>query len=307
MESSNNSVTYIRSFAGFIITYNRPDELSRTIDAVFRQSLTPEKLVIIDNGSNPETEAVVQGKMNSRLVYHRTGKNLGPAGGARFGLHYLHQQGYHYLYWGDDNDPPPFTDAFEKLIALIDRPDQSVGVVGMVGNYFDQLSGSVKRPPSGQLEEQSTLEVDVVSGNQCLIVSSAVLKKSIYPDENLFFGFEELDFCLAVQKAGFKILVSSELFIRCRKQWGRENFTRPLYKKKSPNSLWREYYSTRNSLVILKKNKFAVAIFLSLIRYFLKSWIGFRYGLTYGSKNAKMILKGIFDFFKGKMGQQLHL
>ena len=47
-------------FAGFIMTYERETILVDTIQAIFSQTVTPEKILIIDNSSTYNTKELIK-------------------------------------------------------------------------------------------------------------------------------------------------------------------------------------------------------------------------------------------------------
>src|SRR5687768_7215833 len=93
-------------FAGFIMTYERSDLLLSTIKTIFDQTISPKKLLIIDNSKSDKTEILIKQLNDPRVFYHKQGYNSGPAGAARTGLQILAAEGYDWIYWGDDDDPP---------------------------------------------------------------------------------------------------------------------------------------------------------------------------------------------------------
>lgn len=291
-------------FGGFIITYNRPEILQDTISKIFAQTYPPEVLWIIDNSDNLETDHAIASLLNSRIKYYRMGYNAGPAGAAAKGLELCGKEGLDWIYWGDDNDPPFRNDCFERLLA-IRNVNPFVGVLGSVGQFFDRKKGVIKRIQTRLLERKEILEVDYVAGGMCMLVSGKVAQAGITPDPDLFFGFEELDFCLNVQRKGYCILVNSSLFLEAREFYNRLELKRPFYKKKS--NLNREYYSLRNLLMISDKLTLAAMKHELVKRWLSKSIYGFRYGSTYGIKNFKMIMLAFIHYRKGIKGKTIDL
>jgi len=144
-----------------------------------------------------------------------------------------------------------------------------------------------------------------VAGGMSMLVSSELAKAGVFPNEELFFGFEELDFCLKASRRGFSIIVHSGLFLDLRKLHHRTDFERPIYKKKI--NLNREYYSLRNLLYIsdtLTLNSMKKQL---IIRWIGKAFYGFRYGPIYGFKNFKLIFMAFLHYFKGVKGQTISL
>jgi GT2 family glycosyltransferase len=98
------------SLAAFVMTFDRPQILRHTAETLLAQSRPPEVVLVLDNGSNSETRAVIDGLADDRVRYHSIGGNSGPAGAAAYGLQQLCDEGYDWIYWGDDDDPPKTPD-----------------------------------------------------------------------------------------------------------------------------------------------------------------------------------------------------
>ncbi len=291
-------------FAGFVITYNRPQILLETIGKLFAQTEPPEFIWVIDNSESLETDHAIASLMDSRIKVHRMGYNAGPAGAAKKGLELCANDGADWILWADDNDPPYFADTFEKLLSIRDV-NPFCAVIGSVGHFFDRKKGVIKRIQSRLLEKKETVEVDFVAGGMSMIVSSDLVKAGIFPNEDFFFGFEELDFCLKASRRGFALMVHCGLFLELRKLHHRTDFERPIYKKKSNPA--REYYSLRN-LLMISDSLTLPSMRNQLIKKWLgKSVYGFRYGLKYGFRNAQMIFLAFYHYFKGINGKTLEL
>lgn len=290
-------------FGAFVMTYERTAVLGDTLAKILSQTLPPEKILVVDCGETFDTQHLIESMNNPQIEYHRIGYNAGPAGAAKIGLKRLASEGYNWIYWGDDDDPPLFPDTFEILFGLIDEQPIKPGIVGAVGHYFNVRRGEIDRVPDEELKRIKTIKIDSIAGNQSMIVNAQVVAAGVLPEEKLFFGFEELDFCLKVKKAGFDLLVSTTLFLQSRVRLGKVNYTRPRYIVKEERQLKRQYYSTRNILSILKARKYYRAYAYQLVKAIGKSFYGFRYGLKYGYTNFRMIEMGILHSFMGRYGK----
>jgi len=291
-------------FGGFVITYNRPEIVLDTLEKLFAQTSPPELIWVIDNSENLETDQAIASLRNSRVKYYRMGYNAGPAGAAVKGLQLCSQDGLDWILWADDNDPPFFFDTFEKLLGVRNE-NPFCGIVGSVGHFFDRKKGVIKRVQTRLLEKKTSVSVDYVAGGMSMIVNSEVVKQGILPNSDLFFGFEELDFCLKASRRGFTILVNCEVFLSLREKHNRVHFDRPFYRKK--NNPVREYYSLRNLLMIsdtLTLNSMRNQL---IGKWLGKAVYGFKFGPSYGMKNAKMIFLAFFHYFKGVKGKTLEL
>lgn len=291
-------------FGGFVVTYNRPDILLDTLKKLFEQTVSPELIWVIDNSEGLETDHAIASLLNPKIKYHRMGFNSGPAGAAARGLELCMSSELDWIYWGDDNDPPFFEDTFERLLAFKDA-NPFCGILGTVGHFFDRKKGVIKRIQSRLLEKKDFLEVDVVAGGMSLLVNKEVVKSGVLPNKRLFFGFEELDFCLKASRRGFSIIVPCSIFLELRKLHKRTEFERPLYKKKK--NLSREYYSFRNLLMISDSLTLNTMRNQLVKKFLAKMLYGFKYGPSYGITNAKMILKAFIHYKKGISGRTIDL
>ena len=287
-----------------MITYNRPKVLVETLKKLFDQTIAPELIWVIDNSDNLETDHAIASLMNPKVKYYRMGFNAGPAGAAVKGLQLCTEEGLDWILWADDNDPPFFPDTFEKLLSIRDV-NPFCGVIGSVGHFFDRKKGVIKRVQTRLLEKKTSIQVDYVAGGMSMMVNSEVVKVGVLPNAELFFGFEELDYCLRVGRRGFSILVHCEVFLALREKHNRVHFDRPFYRKK--NKPVREYYSLRNLLIISDS-----LTLNSMKGQLIKKWLakiiyGFRYGPSYGFANARMILLAFYHYFRGVKGKTLDL
>lgn len=296
------------NFAGFIMTYNRTEVLEQTIEIVFQQSFPPEKLLIVDNSDNNLTRDLIY-ELSLRkwpLEYIHTGYNAGPAGAANLGLRRLSQEGFDWIFWGDDDDPPKFPNVFEELIK-IGHKISKVGAIGSVGSKFNFKTGIMERFKDEELD--GVLEVNAIGGNHNLIVNGNALRTSkILPDINLFFGFEELDFLQRLKMEGYKILVSGQSLYEHRKLKNRLGPQKiyNLLPQERKHLLNRKYYSDRNLIYILfYKLNAPLAGIMVIIRVLAKSVLGFFDGFRSGLANLRISLIAIYDGLFKRMGQRI--
>lgn len=290
-------------FAAFIMTYERPHLIPETINKIFGQTFPPEKILVIDNSISVQTQQLITELNHPKIQYYRTGKNFGPAGAAKIGLQKLAEEGYDWIYWGDDDDPPFFEDNFEILIKL-GMSKQDCGCVGAVGQYFNKSNGLIVRVPDTELEKVGPLKVDNIAGNMSKIINASVVRDHhVLPDETLFFGLEELDFDLKMAKTGLRLYTDRGLYQRYRIESNRVGIKLTRGGKKDSNKLQRDYYSTRNGLRIMKSNNLYLPLLFNLLRAVYKILYGFKFGSSYGKKNAKHIWTGLLHFITGKSGK----
>lgn len=287
------------------MTFCRPGILTDTIERILSQTLPPSKILIVDNDTERSAEKVVRKFPGVNIGYHAVGYNSGPAGAATRGLQILFDEGFEWVLWMDDNDPPQFPDVIEKLFEIpVHYTDpERIGMLGAVGVKFDLKKAKTCRFHDNDLK--GILEADNVGGGYSPMINRRVYERGVMPDEKLFFGFEELDFSLAIKRAGFVVLISGEELYRHRQKAGRLNFRRKMYAVKNTKTLWREFYSVRNVVYILKyKEKAAMGLASLFLKVIGKSMVGFRWGWNYGRMNMKYLVSGYYNGWRGRMGRK---
>ena len=110
---------------------NRPDAIVATLEAVHKQTLQPEHLIVVDDGSNDNTPEVVDEWLNNssltfsaRLIVHRLNKGASEA--RNTGLRQA-QRKYPYVYFLDSDDIPP-PNFLEKAVAALEKKPAAVAV-----------------------------------------------------------------------------------------------------------------------------------------------------------------------------------
>jgi len=154
------------------------------------------------------------------------------------------------------------------------------------------------------MEMEGITDADVVAGNQMMIVNAKIPKAGIFPTEKLFFGFEELDFCLKVKYAGFRVVFNGGKIREARELAG---ITNPNYRWKGSSFgkeeiLWRQYYSIRNMLYILKKRKLYIGYFYFLTKSLVKIPAAFLRGYGYGKKTLRINSTAIYHHITDRYG-----
>ena len=136
-----------------VVTYNRQRLLSECIDALKNQSRPVDKILVINNGSNDNTESWL--KSQAGLDYF-TQKNVGSGGGFYTGIKLAYEQRLYDWIWLMDDDGFPKENALENLLegddeklclrncAVINKDDKK-SFVWKTGNYnnIDEVKDTV--------------------------------------------------------------------------------------------------------------------------------------------------------------------
>jgi GT2 family glycosyltransferase len=294
--------TVIR-LGAFITTLNRPAVLRRTLELLQAQSRRPDHILVIDNGSSHATRDVVAGFPSSWVSYHGMTENVGPAGAAAYALERLTREGYDWIYWGDDDDPPGSSDTIERLLTIATSAPEDTAAIGAVGAAWDWTTGETRRLPDEALT--GLISVDVVGGGQQLILRSEAIRKVGLPDSRLFFGFEELEYCLRMRRAGYRVLVDGAMMRECRERAGRLDW-RPSRSKRpalSPHTIWRRYYSTRNYIFAMRTFERPDLARKESLKAVARAVLSWGRGPRFGSAFTILQLRGVVDGYRGCMGR----
>ncbi len=286
------------------MTRNRPQILKRTLQLLLSQTRAPDCVLVVDNGPSKETESVVSAFSPTLVNYHAMRENVGPAGAAAYALDRLSQQGFEWIYWGDDDDPPASADTIERLIEIAANTGEDTGAVGAVGGMWDWATGEIRRVPDEALS--GLISVDAISGNQHLILRAELVAKVGLPDSRLFFGLEELEYCLRIRAAGYRLLVDGDLMREYRARSGhlRRRRRRSIVPHCSYASIWRQYYSTRNYIFAMTRTfQHPELARRELFKAIGRTCFSWARGPKYGSAFTRLQIRGVVDGYLGRMGR----
>jgi len=290
----------------FVTTHQRPSELMRTLQILESQTRRPDHMLVVDNAPSRDAQHVVNGFSPEWISYHAMGENLGPAGAAAYALERLSREGYDWIYCGDDDDPPQSSDTIERLMHLALSTGDTTGAVGAVGARWDWKKGEMERIPDGAL--QGVVGVDMIGGGQHFILRSEVVRTVGVPDGRFFFGLDDLEYCLRIRRAGYRLLVDGAMMLEQRARNGRLNFVRRRspYPRHSFDTIWRQYYSTRNYIFAMTRTlqhpELARREFGKALARSSCSW---RRGPAFGLAFTRLQLRGVIDGYLGRMGRTI--
>jgi GT2 family glycosyltransferase len=232
----------------------------------------------------------------------RLGQNIGPAGGFARGLRFaVEVSDTPWIYACEDDAvlegfaTPRLSDLVERAEAHERRvPRLPAGVVGTLGWDIDSKTGRTSRhivaAPDGEV---SLEQVDFVGWGGYALVSRKVIDAGILPDEKLFWWAEDLDFCLRVRQAGFRVLVDRAARPKVSAQCRSARAFRP-GRAEEP---WCSYYMARNGFVVSRR--FGDARWTA--RHLLKSVRRFQLAPSFAHRTA--IMRGLADGFMGRTGK----
>jgi len=252
-----------------------------------------DKLFVVDNSETSDNQIVQRLKSINNVLYLPQHENKGIAFALNLASELAIQEGYEYLLTMDQ-DGVASPDMVKKLIQCFSL-DKKIAVVSAF-HHFEVGRKSINRPSGCN----QTLTV-MTSGN---IININILKKIGGFNNDLFIDYVDHDFCLRLNRAGYKVFICNSAILKHNLGEIKQKFffSRKVYP--TNHSPIRMYYRTRNRFYVYKKNQDHFADYIrndkmAFIKEILKIIIYEKNKLL----KIKMIIIGYSDYRKNKFGK----
>ena len=183
-----------------IVNINNIGILKECLDSVYKTTKKYTfEITVVDNGSTDGSQLMIK-ELFPQVKLIENNENLGFAKANNQGLKIANSR-YSLLL---NNDTIIKEGAFDGMIEFMDNHPK----VGACGPRLLNIDGTIQHQGSifGKRFWRSALpvEIDFVVG-ACLMVRKEIIEKVGLMDENLFFYNDDLDWCLSIRKAGYKV------------------------------------------------------------------------------------------------------
>jgi rhamnosyltransferase len=237
--------------AAIMVTYNPDPDLIENVKSIV-QSVS--KLVILDNGSSPDTLQYlkeVEGFPTVTVIYNGTNKGLGTAlnQGIKF---YLENEKYNHIEWiaTFDQDSKISNQFFSKLLEVYNTLANKQKVAILAPNWVDE----------NLVHEETIHHADIseVTEPKTVITSGSLIKKSVFKEiglfiEEYFIDFLDIEFCLRARQNGYQIIMAQSVsMVHNLGNTKRHNLLGSRVMATNHNYI-RRYYITRNRILTYKK------------------------------------------------------
>jgi glycosyltransferase involved in cell wall biosynthesis len=118
-----------------IPTHNRAYVISRAIKSALAQTVTDLEVIVVDDASSDDTEKVIKGISDPRIVFIKNKKNMGPSGARNVGIKAARGEFITFL---DSDDEWSGIKLEEQLRILEKEPGPVIVLTGMA-TYDDSL------------------------------------------------------------------------------------------------------------------------------------------------------------------------
>ena len=289
-----------------VVTHNRCKLLKRCINNILNQSLPPDEILVINNGSTDNTKDELD-KLKINTINQ---DNLGSAGGWVTGIKYAIEKKFDAI-WLMDDDGYPDRYSLEILKKSIDKEMSCLSSIVVKENNPEEfvfpypILNENNQPTllkwPRKLKNKKQLLKKIIEDkypyahlfNGALIPLN-VIKKIGNVDENYFIYGDELDYT-------FRLMRQGQVFSNIKSIHYHPDVTKRLY------SHTKIYYILKNTLIITKKyydkvilrqifqisNILLIILRRNGIKYFLKLTL---------IQNYKLIPLAIYRGLKGQIG-----
>jgi len=294
-----------------VVTYNPGPGVVNTYRSIAGQL---SHVIIVDNGSDEATLDVLRKLESGNGVFTElvlNGANLGVAAALNQGVKRAIALGFPWVLTMD-HDSVANPDMVRNLVRCwTEHPERDLVKI-VAARYFDMIADIVPRFPmykgfwpkfrsfTGQETLVETMDI-ITSGN---LVRTDVFREVGYFNEDLFIDAVDIEFCMRLANAGYKVVVSGDAFLKHRLGNAATGtlMGRGIITLNHPPL--RRYYIARNRVYTIKKfSKMFPSFGLFFIRELLLDLL--RVTLMEDKKMEKlsMMLRGIRDGVKGRMGK----
>jgi GT2 family glycosyltransferase len=214
-----------------ILTWNSQRIIEACLSSVLRGlSAFSSEIIVVDNGSRDRTPAIVREAFPQvQLLLNRKNRGVAPARNQGMRL----AQGEYIILLDDDTVVQ--AGALERLIDCMDAHPE-VGLCGpklidpqgrlqlscrLFPTLGDKLGRRFPAPISWRIVRMAEMadwdhdtlrEVDYVIG-ACQVIRQAALAEVGFLDERIFYGPEDVDFCLRLRQAGWRVMYNPEAVV----------------------------------------------------------------------------------------------
>lgn len=279
------------TIAGVVILYNPESSIIRNIDSYINQV---NKLYVIDNSDESNDEIVKKLFKLEKVEYVWNGANLGIAAALNIGASKAIVGGFDYLLTMDqDSEATP--SMVSKLLGCFSDDSK----IAIVAPLLKHSSGRNFIPKSDKSCEQ--VFTVWTSGN---LIDLSIFKLTDGFLEDLFIDYVDHEFCLRLNKMGYKIYICNNTFLI--HNLGKTEEVNLIFRKVHPtnHSALRLYYRARNRFYVKKlyQNQFP-DFFRQDDRDFWRSFFKVILFEKQKIKKIKYFTLGYKDFRKNKFGK----
>lgn len=301
-----------------VVTYNRQKLLFECLDAIFRQTYSISRLILVDNCSTDGTSEALAEKGylgHPKVTYVKTKANIGGAGGFYEGIRKCMEFSHDWI-WLMDDDTIPSAECLEQLILASRQIHTSVSffastVYGPGGEFMNVPTINTHPSANGYQYWYQHLSEGMVHVSAATFVSILISGKAIHkcglPCKDFFIWGDDTEYTTRLTTFyGEAYLVGKS--VATHKRVNAKAIS--LESETNPDRIDMLHYFYRNSNVV---NRYYKHGFYAFGMFFFHLLAGFRLLFkSNGYRKVKAVLKGSMESllqyqkFKRYIDSQLH-
>lgn len=303
-----------RGVFAVVYTYNRKELVTQCLESIRQQSLPPERILVIDNGSTDGTRdhLAAHGLLDDpRLEYIRLDANTGAAGGLRAGITHAFRRGCEWV-WVMDDDVICDVDTLAGFKKAFDENFQDMSQVGFLISRLVGPDGRENNMPEvdyradgggwGEFLAQGLVRVRIATLTSVLLPRTTLARFGV-PSSDFFIWGEDTDYTLRITEWRPGYVVGGSRAVHLRGVSGFLN----AFTEKDPARLRYFYYLYRNTVYLRRRFWPLRGVVLFLGKALLHVGRALAYP-GHGFLRARMILAGTVAglFFKPRPMPLVH-
>lgn len=288
-----------------VVTYNRKALLQECIDAILNQTVSVEKLILIDNNSTDGTEEFLkkEGYMENPIVeYIKLPENIGGAGGFHEGMKKAREHKPDWV-WIMDDDTVPTATCLEELL---NAQEIIKGKVSFLASAVRGINNEAMNVPKLSRKQFSKYTdwyeyldqgiVQIVKATfVSLLINIEAINKCGLPWKEFFLWGDDSEYTQRIiRDYGPAYMVGKSLTIH--KRVGSDELS--LVKEQNKNRIPMYFYYYRNNLIGFWEYENALYRFLCMGKLGY-DFFGVLFKGKYKLKKMGVILKAFFAFVFG--------
>lgn len=179
-----------------VVTYNRSEMLVQCIEALRKQTV-PCEVLVVDNASTDNTQEVLHNINWEALHVLRMETNTGGAGGFNAGMHWAEAHDYD-LVWLMDDDTFAHEDALEQLLKAAEQLDHHYGWLSSRAIWVDGTPCSMNIQRKTPYTDIRDFSAPIIPSQMASFVSMLIPMKMIrtygYPIADFFIWSDDWEY-----------------------------------------------------------------------------------------------------------------
>lgn len=278
-----------------LVNYNGAEDTIECIRSLQATKMDNMRILIVDNASKEQDKEQLQTVLDDKVECLFLPENLGFGVANNKGVAYAISKDAEYLLLLN-NDTIVSQDLF---CVFHDRADKNRVLVPAIYYYdcpseFWYAGGEISRWKGTSVHRTKASpegQVGFATGC-CVFLHRSIVERYGLFDENYFMYYEDTDFSIKMQQHGFPIY-----YIPSARVWHKVG------RSSGKITGFQEYYIQRNRLYIISKYRKYFFWQLAMVYFLCTRSVMIFLRLLKGD-SIKYILKGIFDFYNNKLGEQ---